>query len=195
MTAQASSHGGHLVPFRKISFDEIREYLSSTTMVPSTLGRALESMHDGTHGSKGGKPSDNADENRLRSAGVINCVATLNNYGTIPFVPCSDLRAFAKKIKTDEGTIVIASMRHYEQWATRNPVRGLAAVYTWMRTLHPGLSPIIHDESDDAQAFVIGKGKVARDRAAAIIADSTVVLGAWVEIWNRRVVRYASRAA
>jgi hypothetical protein len=140
----------------------------------------------------------NVERGLFARARVLNCVAVLTQYRVISFVRCPDVEAFARSARCAQGAVVVGALRAYEEFRERTTStrrgreqkdqseRGLASLYTWMCAWNPKHQPIEHTEDSVAQAFRAGKAPGPRRRAAALLADSEIVLAEWVEIWNRR---------
>lgn len=132
-------------------------------------------------------------------ARVLGCVDGLARYRRITFTMCPSIERFGHSHPVGQGSIVVNVLRSFEEWRTQSPQRGLAAVYSWLckcprregDTSAAWQLPI-HDEDSLAQAFRTGKAKVCHRRSEEIVADATIVLGAWVELWNRRAARVES---
>lgn len=178
----------HFTRYR-VHLNDVLEHLSSYTAAPSSMGNALERARDGVSGG-GADPiraQGQMEESLLRRAATIRCVDKLAGYNGIKFAPVDYLGTFAKRIRAQDGAIVVATLRAYQSWAAISKERGLVEVYRWMRSVSATLPPIdTEGEADEAQAFRVGKAKKARGEAARLLADADVVLSVWVERWNAR---------
>jgi hypothetical protein len=142
-------------------------------------------VHDDAEGNR--RDEEARIEGRIFArARVLNCIDGLARLVRIGFCPCPDVEAFDRGSKTGQGSIVVSVLRAHEEWRLQSEERGLAAVYEWMRTVQPWLPMPVHDEDSVVQAFRVGKAKVCRRRAAMLVADSLLVMTAWVELWNRK---------
>lgn len=173
----------------KVTLGEVLEYLSSTTQAKSPIGCALDRAESGAANSNGDPKRVQAkvEESTLREAAVIRCVDKLEVYASVRFVAADDLRRFAKAVRIGDGAAAVGVLRRYQPWATSWPEKGLVEVYGWMRERRPTLPALkAEGESSAAQAFRSGKSKKARAAAIRILADAEVVIGEWVERWNRK---------
>lgn len=190
--------GTHLTVGR-VSLQAVLEHLTSDSQVSSRFGSDLERARDGTSGAADYVASQSrAEERLLATAAIVRCVDDLGTTTNLSRIgeACSHIRSFAVKTKLREGQAVLGVLRAYLPWATQWPESGLVSVYAWMRARRPSLQAVdAHGEVSVAQAFRTGKAKAQRAAAAILVADSEVVLSAWVEHWNRRGTRRAAPAS
>jgi hypothetical protein len=141
-------------------------------------------VHDGAGGYRIDEEASGERQILLR-ARVVDCVATLTQYAVITFAPCPDVVTFARQAKCRQGAVVVGALRAYQPWGEKSEMKGLAALYQWCAAWNPSCEPVGDDEESTTQAFYAGHAPKARKRAMQLLADAEIVLGAWVERWNR----------
>lgn len=184
----------HVVRHR-VHLRDVLEALTSITAAPSSMGNALDRARDGVSGGTADpvRMQGQIEESMLRRAAVFRCVDGLAVYNGIRFAACVDVQAFAKRIRVNDGAVAVAVMRAYQPWVTQSAERALVAVYEWMRSQCPTMPELHADgESSPAQAFRVGKMKMARGVAIRMAADAQVVVATWVEQWNRLATKQAN---
>jgi hypothetical protein len=191
--ASDGGNGGQLCVQRRISRDDVLQYLSADGSTPSALGGQLERLEAGIVGeAQAIDVSREFDRRMLALVGVIRCVDALERYASIRFVGCVSLRRFAGLASLGDGRACIGVMRAYQTWATKSQERGLAQVHLWMRSRVPTIVEPDTDGDSLVQAFRARKGTASKARAMAlrVLADSELVIAAWIEIWNRKDARW-----
>ncbi len=183
---------------RSIEVNDVLEYLSSRTQVPSSLGSQLEELKYGTSGTGGG--GGDAEQAMLNRANLATCVAELEKQQHVKFACTDILPQFARKIRARPGAVAVAVVRAYQPWhcdpdanrpagsekigVIRGPDRGLAEVYDWMREIDTSQKPVTGVPT--AELFRDGLAKQAKILAAQMLADAEIVVTEWVTLWNRK---------
>lgn len=173
---------------RRVTRDDVLQYLSTRTVVASSLGPQLDRLRAGTLTSTSRDvPAQvsRLEKQMLEDVVVIRCVDELSKYVSIRFVDCGALRTFAEKARVVEGAFAVAVLRAYYAWGPLSPERGLASVYSLLRSLRPTMKGSHGDEETTAQDFRMGRSTSERSLSASIIADAEIVLAAWIERWER----------
>lgn len=177
-----------------VTLNEVLEVLSSRTAAGSNFGTHLERAQDGLSWNGKGLHAMqvSAIEDRMLQAGAVyRCVDDLAAAGLeVMGIGKDSYPSLSKlRMKTDRplppGYAVVKCLRVYQEWATREPVRGLAAVYSWMHEVAPDYCRLAeHDEDSLTQAFLVGKAKSARRMASEVYADCFLIVSNWVPKWN-----------
>lgn len=165
----------------RVTVADAQAVLSGDSLVPCSLGKFQSES-----GGRDPKRAQGAAERRLlRSAAVLRCVEALGKRSRLSFVPCNDLRRFSQKAGLLEGEAAIAVLRAFLPWGSSRQwePRGVVEVYRFMQTRLPMLRPMRGDTP--SEAAMDPQNRERKARAMSLIADAEVVLGAWVEKWNR----------
>jgi len=198
-----ASPPGHLVPFRRVTYDDVLARIPTLYIgaeVPSALGGQLEQLRDGLFGGAADAIRKQGRQELLMVRGDPegDCARALAAYASIrwPGCPCDELRTFAGRVKLPEGAVAVGVLMRYQPWALTWPMQGLVDTYEWLRKIDENLRPLnLDSRKSTAQQFREGKMPKAQRIASELIADAQIVLHAWVERWNRRLVGRARAAA
>lgn len=182
------------------TYNDVRQLLAARTTVSSRFGSVLDKLREGRMGagaaaSAYARQVQGHDEvEHLRNASIYRCVDDLYNYASLSRCAwCPDLRKFASRNDLRDGEAVVRVLYAYEPWSSQWPEKGLADVYTWMRSMDRSLGLIrTEDGETEAQSFRLGHSPRARQKASTAVADAHVALHAWVGRWRRRAANSES---
>ncbi len=175
-------------PSRSLQVVEVLEYLSSVTQVRSSQG-SLEARAWKVSG-QDTDAEGSLEQGLIDLANISHCVTELEKQQHVKWAATDVLPQFAAKIKgTRPGGLAVAVLRAYQPWhldvdkvrpagtegvgADRGPSRGLTEVYRYMRTIDRSLPEPKAPED-------------GHKKAGALLADASIVLIEWVEMWNRK---------
>lgn len=195
--------------YRTVTLDEVLCFLMAKTATPSTFGQQIEKLEAGA---VGGKPADGpqmhakatfsqhdaseAENAIFQQVSLIRCVDLLGNMQQNRVMKDkSAMRKLQAHSWRGQGELIVQCLRTAEEWRLRSEPRALAAVYVWAGSLDPNTYPtVLHDEADLTQAFMVGKAKAARKKAAELYADCLLVLGEFVQQWNLQCEKVREKA-
>ncbi len=192
-------------PSHGVRLAEVFDYLSSTSQVRSSLGGQLEHLKYGTSPVVGS--DDGASEQAMvNAANMSHCVSELCKQQNVFWAPVDVLGKFALRARLRPGAVAVSVVSAYQPWhlhvdkdakipaGTVGPIeergieagpdRGLAEVSMYMREHMPHL----HSEDAVSLAGAFSRGERTEDkaRAALLLADADIVVGEWVDLWNKK---------
>lgn len=171
-----------------MQLDEILHFLVAKSAAPSTFGAQLDRMKYGVHITPDPiRAQAEAESSMLQQATLIRCVddfAARQDFGP-SYKQLTKIQRYARDVP--QGYIAIGILRSYHEWASQRPERALVAVYQFLAKIAPDYVPDMPEgETDILDAFLNGKAKRARAKAAEAYADALIALQSHVTAHNKR---------
>lgn len=182
----------------RVTIEEILHFLVADTVTPSTMGAQLERLRFGlTTTPDPFRSREDAEAHILEQAEILRTVDAFKAVQEFkPSTPKAAGYRTLDKIQRGtlprlcQGTIALNALKVYQQWSPtpQNEARALVAVYGYVRSIAPRLTPPLSDHNVElaTQAFREGKAKRAKALAADTLADSLLALGSFLQKRNKK---------
>jgi len=172
-----------------ITVDDILHHLVARSAAPSTMGAQLDRMRFGLSSQPDPfQARDDAESRMMDQAALLRCMdhfATRQECRGKNAMECKMLARIQRFTRMPQGAIALAVLRAYQEWRTYSDARALVAVYNYVRSIAPAVTPNPPD-GDIYQAFRTGEAKKAVAFAAEAVADSLLALQQHVATWGKR---------